>query len=397
MNHEYISRPGEFDPLEADDSVTVIHHQKHTGKEKSANSKDPVPVLRVRSLTEILNYQPPTGAMLVGDGIIELGETALLFGPPGSYKSFAVGQLMLYGAQGCGTWLRHKINTKFASLWLNCENGPRRLKDQFNRMNLPADAADYIHVTDIPGIWNLSDPRLMLEIRREIEEKHISLLIIDTVSNFVEDEFAKQFAAFFAAINTLLHGLEPRPAVLLLHHSRKPKESDKGARGLLNLISGHQMLQRRARSICYLGRVTDDFEEKRVAAVWLKVSNNGEAEGTKTALTLAEDATLQPIEGFDWSEWIGGGGGGGERKGKVSEAHIREIFKEIPWLPLKNAATRLEAIANVGRTTAYKALEWDGRFGHLIRNHPTDEDLIGLRNIPSPAGEPNAANDPEES
>jgi len=68
---------------------------------------------------------------------------------------------------------------------------------------------------------------------------------------------------------------------------------------LLNTISGHQTLQRRARSICYLGRVTDEFDEKQLAAVWLKVSNNGEAEGRKTALQLGAAATLLPIENFD--------------------------------------------------------------------------------------------------
>lgn len=375
-------RPGEFDPL-ADGDGTA--NPQRDGELKAVavgtKPKSPVntPVLRLFSMSEILNYVSPVGSMLVGDGVIELGEVSMLFGPPGSYKGFAVGQLMAYGAQGHGQWLGHPVKAQFASLWLNCENGQRRLRDQFQKMGLSPEAEKFIHVTDIPAVWNLADPRLATEIRRIIVEKEIKLLIIDTVSNFTEDEFAAEYAAFFAALNTLLHGLEFRPAVLLIHHSRKPKDTDRGGRGMLNTISGHQMLQRRARSICYLGRVSDDFDEKRVAAVWLKVSNGGEAEGTKTALQLAEDATLQEIADFDWSQWNGGSGGGAKPQPKVQEAHIRLLFDNgRAKLKKARAAERLEEIAHAGRSAAYEALKLeDGRFSHLLVEDP-ETGLIGL-------------------
>lgn len=247
------------------------------GKVVDTNRAGIDPVLRVLKLDEILNYEPAPGSFLVGDGVIELGGDSLLYGPPGSFKGFAVGQLMACGARGSGEWLGFQITTQFASLWLNFENRKRRLRDQFSKMKLPPDAEKRIFVTDIPSVWSLSDVRLANAIRKTIVENDIKLLIVDTVSCLVEDELAKQFAAFFGALNTMLHGIEPRPAVLLIHHSRKPKETDKGARALLHLISGHQTLQRRARSICYLGRVTDEFKEDRVAAVWLKVSDSGES------------------------------------------------------------------------------------------------------------------------
>ena len=376
-------RPGEFDPLAGDGDETANPQpdgERKTGTaEERPKSSASAPVLRVLSLSEILSYEPTTGSLLVGDGIIELGEIALLYGPPGSYKGFAIGHLMACGARGHGEWLGHSVNAQFPSLWLNCENGPRRLRDQFHKMSLPPDAEKFIHVTDIPAIWNLADARLAGEIRRTIVEKQIRLLIIDTVSNFTDDEFAKQFAAFFTALNTLLHGLEPRPAVLLIHHSRKPKESDRGARGLLNLISGHQTLQRRARSICYLGRVSDDFDEKRMAAVWLKVSNNGAAEGTKTALQLAEDATLQEIKDFDWSQWDGASSGGARHEPKVKEEHIRQLFKDERWLQRSKAVPTLMKIAQVGRSAAYEALKWNGRFADMLIEHPEREEWIGLR------------------
>jgi len=368
-------RPGEFDPLVGQDEPKL----NATGSTAKATAGSPV--LRVLSLSEILSYESPVGSLLVGDGVIELGEIALLYGPPGSYKGFAVGHLMACGAQGHGKWLGHPVNAQFASLWLNCENGRRRLCDQFHKMGLPSSAEEFIHVTDIPAVWNLADVRLVAEIRRIIVEKHIRLIFIDTVSNFMDDEFAKQFAAFFAALNTLFHGLEPRPAVLLIHHSRKPKDTDKGARGLLNLISGHQTLQRRARSICYLGRVSDDFDEKRMAAVWLKVSNNGAAEGTKTALQLAGDATLQEIKDFDWNLWEGANSA--KHEPKVNEGHLQDLFESgRRKMALKQAAECLQGIADVGRSASYEALKLTGRFGALLlRDHDTG--LIGLKPVES--------------
>lgn len=184
------------------------------------------PVLRVLSLAEVFNYEPPPCSFLVGDSMVELGEIILLFGPPGSFKGFAVGRLMVCGAQGHDTWLGHLVKAQFASLWINCENGRSRLRDQFKKMKLPPAAERFLHVTDIPDVWKLRDPRLIAEIRRIIIEKEIRLIIIDTVSNLMEDEFATKFAAFFADLNTLFVGVSPRPATLLIHHSRKPKLMD---------------------------------------------------------------------------------------------------------------------------------------------------------------------------
>ncbi|TXH17578.1 MAG: hypothetical protein E6R03_03640 [Hyphomicrobiaceae bacterium] len=375
---EYLPRPGEFDPL-ADEPNAGGPAISPTDKRPASNPAD---VMRILTLGEVLTYEPPPGSFLVGDGVVELGGDALLYGPPGSYKGFAVGELMARGAWGHGNWLGFPVQTQFASLWLNFENRRRRLKTQFSKMHLPPDAEKFIFVTDIPSVWSLEDARLAKQLRQTIEARNIKLLIIDTVSSLTEDEMAKHFAAFFVSLNEILSGLEPRPAVLLVHHSRKPKEGDKGARALLNLISGHQTLQRRARSICYLGRVTDEFEERRVAAVWLKVSDSGESEGRKTALQLGDGGTLVEIPGFDWNEWQGGmSGGSSQREPRIREEHLREVFGNgLGAMRQADAAAALMEVAGVKRTAAYEALKTGegGRFAHLLVRQPGTA-VISLR------------------
>ena len=92
---EYLPRPGEFDPLAAEANKSET---KTGAPEKPSQPLANAPVLRVFSLSEILSYEPPAGSLLVGDGVLELGEIALLYGPPGSFKGFAVGHLMACGA-----------------------------------------------------------------------------------------------------------------------------------------------------------------------------------------------------------------------------------------------------------------------------------------------------------
>lgn len=333
-------------------------------------------VLHVLKFDDVLNYNPPPGSLLIAEGLVEMGENVLLYGPPGAFKSFCVGDLMARGAWGSGEWLGFPVNARFASLWINFENGRRRLRDQFAKMELPPDAAEFIHVTDIPEVWSLTDPRMAGDIRRTVIEKKVRLVILDTVSNLCEDELAKHYTAFFAALNAIFNGMPERPAVLLIHHSRKPKEGDRGGRGLLNLISGHQTLQRRSSAIIFMGRVTDEFEEKRVVAVCLKCRNNGELEGQKCALKLGEKNTLEPLPDFDWSEWEQGSTGRKPQQRKVTGDHIREVFEHGDiWLPQAEAQGRVQMIAGVCRSAAYDALK---HYGHLIAKK---DGKMGLANF----------------
>ena len=59
--------------------------------------------------------------------------------------------------------------------------------------------------------------------------------------------------------------------------------------------------------------------------------------------------------------------------------HIREVFENgRRQLALKQAAERLQEIAEVGRSAAYEALKLNGRFaGLLVRD--ADTGLVGMK------------------
>jgi len=190
------------------------------------------------------------------------------------------------------------------------------------------------------------------------------------VSNFCQDEQARDFSAFFDNLHQLFLGMETKPAVLLLHHSRKPKSEDKAGRALLNLISGHQTIQRRSRTIVLAGRVTEGFKENRLAVVALKVSNNGELEGDKRAIQLSDRNTMEEIPDFDWSIWEkadDSAGGAKKDKSKVRLEHLQEVFNDGA-LTRHEAGQKLEAVTGAGRSAVSEAL--NKRFADMLEKMP---------------------------
>jgi len=84
-------------------------------------------------------------------------------------------------------------------------------------------------------------------------------------------------------------------------------------------------------------------------------------------------------EGFD--------SGSAKREPKVNEGHIRELFENgRRKMALKQAAERLQEIAEVGRSAAYEALKLTGCLGVLLARD-ADTGLIGMRPLKSPDAE----------
>jgi hypothetical protein len=73
-------------------------------------------------------------------------------------------------------------------------------------------------------------------------------------------------------------------------------------------------------------------------------------------LRLADDATLQPIENFDWAEWTGASSSGSaQREPKVNEGHLRDIFEGgKKWLTQTKAKDELMERADVKKARPTK-------------------------------------------
>lgn len=164
------------------------------------------------------------------------------------------------------------------------------------------------------------------------------------------------------------------PAFGIIAHTRKPRVGEKSSgRSLLNLLSGSYVLASVPRSVFVIQPGSDDTEDRCVVVTCCK-NNNGEL-GPRTVWER-RNGLFAPVGTFDW-ETFDSGGTKTPKKG-VTADHIREVFENgAVRMLLKEAVEKLQEVAEVGRTVAYKALEVeDGEFARMLSRR--EDKTIGL-------------------
>jgi hypothetical protein len=123
---------------------------------------------------------------------------------------------------------------------------------------------------------------------------------------------------------------------------------------------------------------SDDTEDARIVITPAK-NNDGEL-GPRTAWERKAGWFEDVTKGFNFEEFDSGNV---KREPKVNEDHLRELFDDgRRAMALKQAAESLQEIADVGRSAAYEALKFTGRFAALLVRDP-DTGLITLRPVES--------------
>ncbi len=221
----------------------------------------------------------------------------------------------------------------------------------------------------------LQNPMFRAELKAMMRDFAPDLLIVDPWNACVRDAMEKDFQEGFARLREVLAESPNNPAPLILHHLRKPKSEDRHkGRNLANLLNGSYVLVSVARSVMVMQPASDDVEDTRVVMTCAK--NNDGALGARTAWERKEGALFVPAENFNFEEFDAGTT---KREPKVNEDHLRKLFENgRRRMVLKQAATRLQEIANVGRSAAYEALKLTGRFAGLLE-FDRDTGLIGLK------------------
>ncbi len=353
-------------------------------KEPAAQSRDgetlnkPPKFLEWFSPSELRDFKEPEGHNLVGDYHIQRGATAVLAGASGIGKSRAALWLAIRGAYGDGDWFGLPVHCQFRTLMLQNENGPVRLHRDFEQIKLPAIFDSWIRVSSPPPLGMLMDnPLFRAELRAAVDDFAPHVLLIDPWNSVARDSMEKDYQMAFNWLREILAGRPEDPAIVIIHHLRKPKDTDRARGfGLINLMSGSYTLGSVARSAMILQRASDDAKEKKQLVFTPVKNNDGRDEGEATAWEL-RDGQFFEAEEFDWDAFKAGSGS--KKKGPaVSEEHLRELFDNgSAWFSQKDAAERLMPLANVARSTAYDALKViGGRFSALLRRR--DDGAIGL-------------------
>ncbi|MBI3869294.1 MAG: AAA family ATPase [Verrucomicrobia bacterium] len=375
---EYIPREGEFDPLRQEAPgvpLKAISPEDPSQPLTTASGKVP-PRIQFYSLGELQAYSPPKDQCLLGDYHLQRGAMTVLAGPPGCGKSRAALSLAIKGARGEGTFLGLALHGAFKTLIVQNENGMTRLHRDVSQIGDVSSLGDSIRISAPPPLgMALQNPNFLEDLKAAIREFNPDLIIVDPLNACLRDSMEKDLQEVFSKIREIAAESNKQPAVLLLHHLRKPKSDDSHrGRNLAHLLAGSYVLVSVARCVFVMQPASDDTEDNRVVVTCAK--NNDGGMGPRTAWTREAGLEFLPVAGFSWEAFDKGSS---KREAKVQEHHIREVFEDgRSWLTQKEAASHLMEMAGIGRSAAYDALKVvEGRFSQMLTRR--GDGTIGLR------------------
>jgi AAA domain-containing protein len=310
--------------------------------------------LEVLRPSELKDYHPPAGIILVGDNHITRGSVVVIGGAPGVGKSRASVALAEAGATGY-EWFNLKVHSKFKTLIVQNENGRFRLKQEFAELECEA-LEDYVRVTPPPPYGLCFDrPEFRVQLAAAIESFLPDVVIFDPWNAASRDEKARSMLETFESIRSVIPAGDSGPAIGIVAHTRKPQPGERSSgRALLNLLAGSYVLGSVPRCVFVMQAASDDVADNRI--VWTCCKNN-DGELGKPSAWERRNGLFAPVDGFDWEAFNnpekGDGptwqdtkaivselGEGADRKGVISELKERGASKSAAYRHLETAEKR---------------------------------------------------------
>lgn len=303
--------------------------------------------------SELRDYQPPPGVVLVGDNHITRGSVFVLGGAPGVGKSRASVALAEAGATGY-EWFNLKIHSKFKTLIVQNENGRFRLKQEFAELECEA-LEDYVRVTPPPPLgFCFERPEFRAQLSEAIGSFLPDVVIFDPWNAASRDEKARSMLDTFESIRSVIPASDNGPAVGIVAHTKKPQPGERSSgRALLQLLSGSYVLGSVPRCVFVMQSATDDVSETRVVLTCCK---NNDGDLGKRSVWERRNGLFTPVHEFDWNTFDHPEG---ERR-EITAAIMEEVFGDKE-LSRSEAKDRIMA-KGFGSAAAYRALESSGRF-----------------------------------
>jgi len=331
--------------------------------------KERAPRIRFFKPSELREYEPEAGAVLVGDCHIMRGEVFIIGGEPGCGKSTLSTELAIAGATG-KPWAGLPVHFRFRTMIIQNENGRYRLRQEYRARGLGDEIEDAILVSEPPPFgMTLDNPEFLEDVRQALESFRPDLVIFDPWNAVAKDDKAADYSGAFDALRAMLPKGEDKPALGIVAHTRKPKPEEKrnGGTSLMHCLAGSYVITSVPRAVFILIRGNPHDETDNSVVLFNPKNNNGE-KAHRTALELTTGGFV-PIVDFDWETFDGANGG---RK-TITEENIQSVLGDSLMLR-KEAVKRLAKASRLGRRACEKALEPGGRFASSLR---FDGDFVG--------------------
>jgi hypothetical protein len=322
----------------------------------------PRPLIEFKSPSQLKNYVPPPGLMLVGDCHIVRGSVFVIGGAPGVGKSRASVALAEAGATG-HEWFGLTAHRKFKTMIVQTENGQFRLSREFGALDCDA-LEDYVRVCPPPpfGLCFGRDD-FKAQLSAAILAFRPDVVFYDPWNAAARDERAREYLDTFEALRSVLPLGDNAPALGIVAHTRKPKSDERASgRALLNLLAGSYVLGSVPRTVFVMQAASDDTTDNRV--VWTCCKNNDGDLGARSAWER-RNGLFAPVTEFDWDTFDNPHP---DERARITADDLSEVFENgQKQLTKADAVKALQTLTRRGRTACYNALELDGRFSKHLR------------------------------
>jgi hypothetical protein len=187
------------------------------------------------------------------------------------------------------------------------------------------------------------------------------IIIFDPWNAAARDDRAREYLETFELIRSVLPAGDKAPALGIVAHTRKPRTDERATgRGLLNVLVGSYVLGSVPRCVFVMQIASDDPQDNRV--IWTCCKNNDGELGTRSAWER-RNGLFASVMDFDWEAFDAPDK---DQRKLITEGDVSAVFKN-GVLTKAEAAKQLESLTGAHRTSCYRALKLDGRFGKHLR------------------------------
>jgi hypothetical protein len=320
----------------------------------------PRPLIEFKTPSQLKNFIPPPGMVLVGNCHIVRGLVFVIGGAPGVGKSFAAVDLAVAGATA-REWFGLTVHRQFKTMIIQNENGPFRLSKEFGQLNCDA-LENYIRVCPPPPFGMcFSRDDFRAQLAAAIREFEPDVIILDPWNAAARDEKAQEYLETFDLIRSVLPAGDDAPALGIVAHRRKPRADERATgRGLLNLLSGSYVLGSVPRCVFVIQAASEDPQDNQI--VWTCCKNNDGELGARSAWER-RNGLFVPVSDFDWDAFDNPK----DERVTITADHLAAVFENgQKQLTKADAVKALRALTEAGRTACYDALNSEGHFSaHL--------------------------------
>ena len=268
------SEPDEFITEPATDNLgrdivtgsVEVHPSEHARSNSNTQNANDQSILNwpFFNLSNAYEERPPL-EYIVGN-IFQLPSLSIVFGSPGSFKSFLLADLACCVASG-KNWLppfgdpngKGQPVIQGCAVWIDFDNGQRRTLDRFKAlgtaMGLPNDVPLRFTSMPFPG-FDARDENQITELQVIIEEQHAKLVIFDnlaTISGNADENSAEMAKIFF---NFRRLSDNTGTAIVVIHHPRKGS-THQGRMG--DRLRGHSSIEAAIDLALYIERSGDSL------------------------------------------------------------------------------------------------------------------------------------------